>query len=119
MKIEQGGKGGHRVVEQDQRVERLASITRVLEKETANPKYNRKQVKRRIIKAASHGMLKTEGWVHSQELLKTQRTKQVFNVTRNPFERENKVMEMPKEVKKQPQENPESTWQTLESTGNS
>lgn len=73
------------VVESDARVERLTNITRVLEKETTNPKYNRKPVKRRIIKAASSGMLRTDGWVHSQELLKTQRTKQVFNVTRNPF----------------------------------
>lgn len=46
-------------------------MTRVLERETANPKYNRKPMKRRIIKAASSGMLRTEGWVHSQELLKT------------------------------------------------
>ena len=117
-KIEQATRHALPLVE-DERVARLASITRALESDTANPKHKRKH-KRRVAKAVS-GFRTGEQWVHSQELLKTQRNKCVFNVSKNPFERESQRVEA-KETKKQhqaPQENPESTWQTLESTNNS
>ncbi len=103
---------------EDERIARLTSITRALESDTANPKHERKH-KRRVVKGVS-GFRTTEHWVHSQELLKTQRSKCVFNVSKNPFERECQRAEV-KEPKKPlaPSDNPESTWQTLETTNNS